>query len=143
MGFNSSDTAAYKKAAQHFVLTPSVALDLQHHISKIEITRPGAFPHDAEVLYGAIQALDRFHGDGDNTTVWLSIEASLREVPEYVAPALNKLNAYGVGLVITHGDACSHDGTLNGDFLAPLKTALRQGQVFNPLRGQLVDASID
>jgi hypothetical protein len=111
-----------------------------HSVIKIELSN--IVVTDATVKQLANQLMDaaRSAGHGFTTTVWISIVSN--QLPDYLVRSIEYFAGFGIGLVITHGEKCSHapGGQMPGAVIAGLKAVNRGGQVWHPLANVLVDA---
>ncbi|MFD2274777.1 hypothetical protein ACFS07_36410 [Undibacterium arcticum] len=89
-----------------------------------------------------MMAAMRVYNHGDSTTVWLDIKTV--HIPEFVAAAIDRCAGFGLGLVVTHGECCSHPPgmPLPDGILSAMGRALRSGWVWHPGAKAAINATL-
>ncbi len=100
---------------------------------RIEVSNVVVTSQTAGVLADELMAAARFFNHGDSTTVWIDVVS--KQIPLFLEQAIEKLSAFGIGLVVTHAKSCSH----SPGPLLPVKlrkcisAASRRGQLWHPV----------
>jgi hypothetical protein len=112
-----------------------------HSIVKIELSH--IVITDATFASLANQLMDaaRSAGHGDTTTVWIAVVS--KQLPDYLERSISYFEGFGIGLIVTHGDKCSHSQIeqFPDSVLAAIKSVNRDGRVWHPLENRLVAAN--
>lgn len=128
------------EAEKYFPSTTIDVEDIQCSVARIDV---GLVPSDvdpARLLAASMESWARFFANGASTTIWLNITAN--RIPEFVTEAVNQLEGFGLGLVITCGDHCSHPPgqPLPEEILSVMARSQRHGQVWHPLAKMRVES---
>lgn len=112
----------------------------QHFVMKITVGGVCPIEEPAKKLATAMQDAARSHGDGFQTTVWLDVTGP--SVPMFVSDAIERCAGFGLGLIVTHGECCSHQPgfPLPERVMENLERCQRHGFVWHPVADQLVPA---
>jgi len=142
MAFNYLDSAALNAAHHQGYQYDSQVLE-DHMVARLTL---GAgvdllLTNSEQILADAIVALERVHGDGSATTVWLNID--INHVPHFVEPAISKLARAGIGLVVTQGQKSSgpSGNLLPSQLVATVRGCHRSGTMWDPLERKFVHIS--
>lgn len=142
MTFTIAHARALERGMLYFDFDPNSDPGTDHQVPFIMMTREDRFPGDADILANLIEAVYQLY-PGEKTTLHLATLPGMIGIPAYLRPALERLTHRGrIGLFVSHGAQCAHDGSLKGDFIKPLKDALRDGDIWNPLRGHSIPATL-
>lgn len=110
--------------------------------SVIKIETSNIVITDATVKALANQLMDaaRSAGDGFTTTVWISVVS--KQLPDYLVRSIEYFAGFGIGLVVTLGERCSHapGGQMPESVIAGLTAVNRGGHVWHPLANILVNS---
>lgn len=146
MGFNHKDAEALRVAAENHLPAKPVEAGDQNCVMKIQVgpMLPAVSDDEAAaILAAAIRAATRFFNHSDSTTTWLDVQTP--SFPAFIVPAIRECVGFGLGLVITHNDACSHPPgrRLPDEVLAAMVKSQRDGRIWHPIACRLVWSSDD
>lgn len=109
-----------------------------HHVIKIEVSNIVVTDATLKALANQLMEAARSSGDGHSTTVWVSVVA--KQLPDYLVRAIESFAGFGIGLIVTHGERCSHEpgAPLPDVVVSAIQNVNRSGRVWHPLAGKLV-----
>lgn len=112
----------------------------QHFVMKITVDSEVKTEEPAQDLATTMQDAARAHGDGFQTTVWLDVTGLT--MPMFVPDAIERCAGFGLGLIVTHAQCCSHQPgfPLPERVMEHLERCQRHGFVWHPSIDQLVPA---
>lgn len=112
----------------------------QISVIRVEISNIVVTNETAHTLAKELMDAARFFNSGDSTTVWADVVT--KQMPLYVGQALELFPSFGIGLVVTHGGACSHSPgpLLSSELRQRVDSVSRDGRVWHPLAKRLVEA---
>ena len=112
----------------------------QINVIQVEVSNVVVTDETANRFANELMDAARFFNHGDSTTVWIKV--ATKEIPRYVDRALERFAGFGIGLVISHGKACSHSPgpLLSGELRQRIASVSRHGQVWHPLVKTLVES---
>lgn len=143
MGFNATDAFSLNQARdKHFSPIGIDVEDPQHFMLRITVGKVVTIDRPAEILSNAMMSAMRAYNHSDSTTVWLDVTGD--QIPAFVTEAIERCVGFGLGLVVTHGQSCSHLPGLElpGSLLSALDRAQRGGRVWHPVAGRLVGSRL-
>lgn len=128
------------EAEKYFPSTTVDVDDIQCSVARIDVGLVPSNVDPARLLAASMEFWAQFFGNGDSTTVWLNVTAN--RIPEFVTKAVNQFEGFGLGLVITFGDHCSHPPgqSLPEEILSAMARSQRHGQVWHPLANKRVES---
>lgn len=138
MSSNLADAHALARGMEHFGFVPTFVSRLGSHVALVTMSRLERFDDDAEILADLLDAAYHLFSDMDTATVHLCTTPNIPDIPTYVRPALERLAGSGIGLFLSLNELNVHDGTLKGDFVEPMKAAMRDGYIWHSTAGRLV-----
>lgn len=112
----------------------------QISVIRVEVSNIVMTNETASRLAKELTDAARFCNDGNSTTVWADVVT--KQLPLYVGRALELIPGFGMGLVVTHGRACSHSPgpLLSSELRQLVANVSRHGWVWHPLAKKLVEA---
>lgn len=113
-----------------------------HHIIKIEVSNIVVTDATLRALASQLMEAARSSGDGFTTTVWVSVVA--KQLPDYLVRAIKSFAGFGIGLIVTHGEKCSHvpGPPLPDAVVTAIQQVNRGGRVWHPLADKLVSSEL-
>lgn len=144
MGFNATDAHNLNLARENHFATIGIKVeDEQCCVIRIEVGRIVTIEQPASLLANAMMSAMRAYNHGDSTTVWLDIQTV--EIPTFVLEAIERCRGFGLGLVVTHGEACSHPPglPLPKRLIDAMERAQGGGWVWHPIAKKRVSAFLD
>lgn len=137
MGFNSSDTETLNLAKKYWLIDSMDVADGQESMAKISIGNLAPETGAAELLSKTLTALALFY-NSPASTVWLDV--TVVDIPAYVSEAIERCAGFGMGLVVTHYDHCSHapGKVLPDSIRSVVIRAQRDGMLWHPVAQEMV-----
>lgn len=141
MAINRFDSAAIVRARENniFIERQDVE-DPQQIVIRIQIGQDYPKIKGKEILGNALMAAMKMYSAGDVTTLWIDVTGN--HLPGILAPALEWCDGFGLAVIVTHGNACSHEPgeAMPEDVLIAIAKAQRYGSLWHPIAKQLVPA---
>lgn len=125
---------------KQFPVTSMSGCGDQISVIRVEVSNIVVTNETANTLANELMDAARFFNHGDSTTVWIDVVT--KQFPPYVDRALERFASFGMGLVVTHGGACSHSPgpLLSSELRQRIASVSRNGWIWHPLAKTLVEA---
>lgn len=138
MSFNNTDMTALKKAADAGLVYETIYIENKSiNYFYVRISGLNKNTEATSILTGALEALARLH-----EKVQIHLDIDLEDTPAFVIRAIESLAGFGMFLIVTHKDKCSHPPSdpLESQLQAAVNRIVCRGMLWHPVEKQLVES---
>lgn len=141
MAIDRFDSAALNRARENNIIVQRQDVeDPQQIVIRIQIGPNYPKIQGKEILGDALMAAMKMYSAGDVTTLWIDVTGN--HLPGIIAPAIEWCAGFGLAVIVTHGDTCTHEPGqgMPEDLLHAIAISQRYGSLWHPIAKQLVPA---
>lgn len=135
MGYNQEDAYNLNRAKETFGMQ-GIDTDLPDEmLTRFPITAADYGQEAADLLTQALMSATRFD---ESMNLWIDVQQP--HIPGFVSEAIVNCRGFGLRLVLTHGDACSHSpgARLSTPLIDAIAQASASRQLWHPVAKRMV-----